>query len=226
MNKPNNAYKPVSILIVDDHALIRKGIMAILKNYNPNWELHEAEDGVKAILKAQEINPDIILLDYLMPRLDGVKAANIIRKARPESKIIMVSMDMSPEIIIEMIDADVAGIVSKHLGDDELLQAIDTVQNGKRHLSEPASLIITKDFLEKKKNKRRSKNNKNKLLTERETEILKYTVKGASSPTIARILSISVRTVSNHKASMFRKFKVKSTIELVRYAERMKIVPA
>ena len=124
MNKPNNAYKPVSILIVDDHALIRKGIMAILKNYNPNWELHEAEDGVKAILKAQEINPDIILLDYLMPRLDGVKAANIIRKARPESKIIMVSMDMSPEIIIEMIDADVAGIVSKHLGDDELLQAV------------------------------------------------------------------------------------------------------
>ena len=226
MNKPINLSQPVRILIVDDHALISKGIMAILKNYNPNWELHEADDGVKAILKAQEINPDIILLDYLMPRLDGVKAANIIRKARPESKNIKLSMEMSPEIIIEMIDADVAGIVSKHLGDDELLQAIVTVQNGKRHLSEPASLIITKDLLEKKKNNRYPKNTKNKLLTDREAEILKYIVKGASSPTIARILSLSVRTVSNHKASMFRKFKVKSTIELVRYAIRMKLVPA
>ena len=226
MNTFSNTSQPVKILIVDDHALIRKGIMAILKNYNPNWELHEAEDGVKAVLKAQDINPDIILMDYLMPRLDGVKAANIIRKARPESKIIMVSMDMSPEIIIEMIDADVAGIVSKHLGDDELLKAIDTVQNGKLHLSEPASLLITKDLLEKKKNKRHAKNKKTKLLTNRETEILKYIVKGASSPTIARILSISVRTVSNHKGSIFRKFKVKSTIELVRFATRTKIFPA
>jgi DNA-binding NarL/FixJ family response regulator len=226
MNKPIILSKPVRILIVDDHALIRKGIMAILKNYNPNWELHEAEDGVKAILKAQEINPDIILLDYLMPRLDGVKAANIIRKVRPESKIIMVSMDMSPEIIIEMIDADVAGIVSKNLGDDELLQAIDTVQNGKRHLSEPASQIITKNLIEKKRKKRYQKYTKNKLLTDRETEILKYIVKGASSPTIARNLSLSVRTVSNHKGNIFRKFKVKSTIELVRYVIRMKIVPA
>jgi DNA-binding NarL/FixJ family response regulator len=159
--------KPVKILIVDDHALIRKGIMAILKNYASSWELLEAEDGVKAILKAQEANPDIILLDYHMPKLDGVKAATIIKKASPESKIIIVSMDMNPEMIIEMIHAGVAGIVSKQSSDDELILAIDTVKNGKRHLSEHVSEIVTQDILDKKKRIRKYRHTKNKLQTDR-----------------------------------------------------------
>ncbi len=218
--------KPVKILIVDDHALIRKGIMAILKNYDSSWELLEAEDGVKAILKAQEVNPDIILLDYHMPKLDGAKAATIIKKDSPESKIIIVSMDMNPEMIIEMIHAGVVGIVSKQSSDDELILAIDTVKNGKRHLSEHASAIITQDILDKKKRNRKYRHTKNKLLTDRETEILKYIMNGISCPTIAKALFISSRTASNHKASIFRKLKVHSTSELIRFAIKMKIVPA
>ena len=208
----------IKILVVDDHALIRSGIIALLKKYSPGWEFYEAEDGVRAIAKAQEVNPDIILLDYHMPKLDGVKAANIIKEARPESKIIMVSMDMSPEIIIEMIGAGVSKIVSKNSNENELLQAIDKMKNGKRHLSETASEILTQDLLEYKKRKRYSRNTKNNLLTDREMEILNYVVKGATSPTIGRILSISTRTVTNHKSTIFRKCKVKSTIELVRFA--------
>jgi len=220
-----NPSKPVKILIVDDHALIRKGIKALLQNHNSSWDLYEAEDGVRAILKAEEIDPDIILLDYHMPKLDGAKAATIIMKASPQTKIIIVSMDVNPEMIIEIIHAGVAGIVSKQSADDELILAIDNVKNGKRHLSEHVSEIISQNFLDKKKRNRKYRHTKNKLLTDRETEILKYIVKGLSSQTIAKALSISSRTVSNHKASMFRKCNVNSTLELVRFATKIKIVP-
>jgi len=93
----------IKILIVDDHVFIRKGIMAVLQNHDSSWELYEAEDGVRAVVVAEEIDPDIILLDYHMPKMDGVKAANILKKASPHSRIIVVSMDSSPEMIIEMI---------------------------------------------------------------------------------------------------------------------------
>jgi two-component system response regulator NreC len=220
----NDHSKPVKILIVDDHALIRKGIMALLKNHNSSWDLHEAEDGVRAILKAEEIDPDIILLDYHMPKLDGAKAATIIMKASPQTKIIIVSMDVSPEAIIEIIHAGVVGIVSKQSTEDELILAIDTVNNGKRHLSEHASEIVSQNLLDKKKRNRKHRHTRNKLLTDRETEILKYIVKGFSCQTIAKALSISTRTVDNHKSNMFRKFKVNSTPELIRYAMKIKIV--
>jgi two-component system, NarL family, response regulator NreC len=225
MNGYKNPSKSAKILVVDDHALIRKGIMALLKNHNSDWDLHEAEDGVKAILKAEEIDPDIILLDYHMPKLDGAKAANIIMKALPRTKIIIVTMDVSPEMVIEIIHAGVAGIVSKQSPEDELILAIDTVKNGKRHLSMHASEIVSQNFLTKKKRNRKYRHTRNKLLTDRETEILKYIVKGLSCPAIAKVLSISQRTVSNHKASMFRKCQVKSTIELVRFAIKTKTVP-
>jgi DNA-binding NarL/FixJ family response regulator len=134
-------------------------------------------------------------------------------------------MDIRPEMILEILHAGVAGIVSKQSPDDELLQAIDNVKNGKTHLSGHASDIINQNLLGKKKRNRKHRHTKNKLLTDRETEILKYLAYGFTCPTIAKVLSISPRTVSNHKASMFKKGNVKSTIELVRFAIKMKIIP-
>jgi DNA-binding NarL/FixJ family response regulator len=223
MTNPFKTSKPVKILIVDDHALIRRGIMSILRNHDPGWELYEAEDGVKAIHKVRQIDPDIILLDYHMPRLNGGKAASMIKKACPNSKIIIVSMDASPEMVIEMIHAGVAGIISKQSPEDELIEAIDTVKNGKRHLSRQASEIVTKELLEKEKYPRLSKHSKSKIFTDREAEILAYIVKGLSCQEIAVALSISSRTVANHKANMFKKCSVNSTLELARFALKTKI---
>lgn len=226
MDTENKTLQAIKILVVDDHALIRNGMIALLKKYVPEWEFFEAEDGVRAIRKAQEVNPDIILLDYHMPKLDGAKAANIIKKERPGSKIIMVSMDMDPITIIDMINAGVSGIVSKNSHVDELLQAIDRVQNGKQHMTETVSEIVSRTLDEKKKRRKSPGNHGNKLFTKRETEILKYIVKGSSAHDIAKILSLSIRTVENHKASMFQKSNVKSTVELVGFALKTGIVTA
>jgi two-component system, NarL family, response regulator NreC len=219
-----NPVKPIKILIVDDHALIRRGIMALLKNHDSSWDLYEAEDGVTAIIKAEEIDPDIILLDYHLPKLDGAKAANIIKTSSPTSKVIIVSMDQSPETVIELIHAGVAGIVSKHSAEDELIVAINRVQNGKQHLTPLASEIVNREYFTRKRRKRKY-TYESKLLTDRETEILRYMVQGLSCQGIAKILSISSRTVSNHKQRMFIKCDVKSTLELVRFAIKVKLFP-
>lgn len=224
MAEPKFPKKPIKILIVDDHALIRRGIKSILEHHDPSWDLYEAEDGVNAIKKAQQLNPDIILLDYHLPRLNGGKAAAIIKKASPLSHIIMVSMDLSPEMVIEMIHAGVSGIVSKQSHENELLQAIDNVQNGKQHLSSQVKDLVKEDILEKKKSPRNSRHTRHVILTDRELDILLYIVKGLSSNEIAKELTISSRTVSNHKDNMFRKCKVKSTAELTRFALKSKIV--
>ena len=215
---------PIKILVVDDHALTRRGIMALLADYYPGWIIEEAEDGVKAIVKAGQLKPDIILLDYHMPKLNGVKAATFIRKASPESRIILVSMEMNPNVMIDTINAGIVGIISKNDYDNELFLAIDSVKNGKNHIPERVTKIFEQDILEKLKKTRKHRHRKNKLLTDREVEIFQYVVKGLPTAAIAHILSISQRTVDNHKASIFRKCKVSNTPDLIRFALNKKML--
>jgi DNA-binding NarL/FixJ family response regulator len=214
---------PIKILVVDDHALTRRGIMALLKDHDPTWQLEEAEDGIMAAIKAGNQKPDIILLDYHMPKLNGGKAATLIRKASPGSRLILVTMEMSPEVMIDTINAGVVGIVSKHSGENELISAIDHVQNGKNHFPEGVSEIVAMDDLEKQKRIKKSRHTTSKLLTDRENEVFQFVIKGLPASSIARILSISIRTVTNHKANIFKKCKVSSTPELIRFAIKKKI---
>jgi DNA-binding NarL/FixJ family response regulator len=215
---------PVKILLVDDHQLLRQGLLAILKNHNSKWELHEAENGIQAILKADEVEPDIILMDYLMPKLDGIRATTVIKKSLPDVKIIMVSMDMSPEVIIQTIQAGVLGIVSKNSSEKELLNAIDMVKNGKQHLSGFVSDIATEQGFNRRNKKGKPAPARINFLTKREKEVLKQLLKGLSTKTIADEMAISARTVDNHKANIFRKCHIHSTNELMRFALKANIV--
>ena len=216
--------KPVKILVVDDHSLTRRGILSILKEHNPVWKVFEAEDGVKAALIARDIQPEIILLDYNMPRLDGIKTATLIRKASPDSKIIIVSMETNPDVMIETVKTGVVGIVSKHSYDDELIVAIDDVKKGTNHLPENVTVMINDQPANKQVKKKYSKQDQNKLLSSREEEIFEYLIKGMAAESIAQIFDISYRTVNNHKTSIFKKCKVNSTPELIRYAFKKKLL--
>lgn len=196
--------------------------MSLLKDHDPTWQLEEAEDGVVAIMKAGRLQPEIILLDYHMPKLNGIKAATFIKKASPDSRLILVSMEMSPEVMIETIHAGISGIVSKHSNENELILAIDHVANGKNHYPETVSEMVAMDDKEKQKQVKQSRHTKSKLLTDREDEVFRQIIKGLTASSIARTLFISVRTVNNHKTNIFRKCKVRSTPELIRYAFKMK----
>jgi DNA-binding NarL/FixJ family response regulator len=214
----------VKILVADDHALIRKGIISILTQHDPDWEVFEAENGIQAILKAGEIKPDIILMDYLMPKLDGVNASIAIRKDSPDAKIIMVTMDMSEERIISMIDAGVMGIVPKESPADELLSAIREVNEGKHHLKGKTAELAEMQTFDRKSKRKHPKTYKNNIFSAREKEILTALVQGLSAQKIATKFSISKRTVETHKSNIFRKSKSHSTAALIRYAITNRII--
>lgn len=215
---------PIKILVVDDHALYRRGIMALLKDFYPDYQIDEAEDGVKGIIKARELKPEIILLDYHMPKLNGVKAATLIRKASKTSKIIAVSMEMNPDVMIEMINIGVVGIISKNDYDTELKMAIEHVKSGERHIPEKVSQIISQKVTQDKDSEKKKRHNLNELLSDREMEVFHLVVQGYSIERIAESLAISERTVSNHKASIYKKCKVKNNSGLIRYAIKTKMI--
>ena len=212
------------ILIVEDQALIRKGISALVKAHYPDWKIYEAENGVQAISKAKELRPDIILMDFRMPKMDGLKAAAIITKNLPETKIIMVSAEENSEFMFDAVNARVSGIVTKTDSDTELLKAISNVKNGKSYLNRSVSDKITQHIFEKKKITIKSKHLQSSLLSDRELEILALLVKGNTAIQIAAKLYISKRTVESHKANIMKKCQVKSTPDLVRFAISKKLI--
>jgi two-component system, NarL family, response regulator NreC len=212
------------ILIVEDQALIRKGISALVKSNYPTWEIHEAANGIQAVTKANKVRPDLILMDYRMPGMDGLRAAEIITTNLPDAKIIMVSAEENSEFMFDALDAHVAGIVAKTASDEELLHAINQVKNGQSYLNNMVSDKVLQHFYEKKKKKIKSKHLQTSLLTDRELEILNLLAKGNSAALIATKLFISKRTVEAHKANIMKKCQVGSTPDLIRFAISKKLI--
>ena len=143
------------ILIVDDPALLRKGSIATLHNHDPEWETFEAANGIEAIEMAGKCEPDLILMDNLMPKLDGVHAVMEIRKKYPEMKIIKVSMDLSEDIVIQTMAAGVKGFVHKDAPAPEQLEAVHKVMKSQYHLT-PVTLSKAQEITEVKKRKKKS----------------------------------------------------------------------
>jgi DNA-binding NarL/FixJ family response regulator len=204
----------LNVLLVDDHALVRKGFRALLLNHFPHWEIREAGNGVQAILTCSATPQDIVLMDYDMPKLDGLAAAKQILRASPGTRILMVSMHNEDELILKMRESGVMGIVNKAAGDDELLLAIDKVRNGIKHFP----LTGSSSFEQAIKNHSEKDLNGLATLTPREAEIFRMLTSGRPPALIADALSISIKTLDTHKMSIFRKCKVHSMPELVRFA--------
>ncbi|MFC2102254.1 response regulator [Bacteroidota bacterium] len=206
------------ILIVDDHALIRKGIKALIISYNPTWEVHEAINGIQAVIQAPKILPDIVLMDYSMPKLNGHKAACQLLKDYPEIKVIMISGFISSENIQALLNSGIMGIVSKTAGTEEILEAIYDVMKGKQHLLVESSINIPDEEVVPVKSDNGASKPKQRLFTPRELEVLRLFVSGYTPDMIKQQLAISASTLNNHKASIFKKCNIHSLAELLRYA--------
>jgi two-component system, NarL family, response regulator NreC len=207
----------MKILVVDDHSLIRKGMKQLLNSYHPEWEVHEANNGIQAIVMAPRIKPDIVLLDYSMPKLNGAKAARQLIHDLKSVKIIMISGFISSMNIQMLLGMGVMGIISKSAGTDVILEAIFTVRGGRHYLAMDA---MGSDFDESPEESIMASGEKklSQLLTERELEIMHLLIKGYRADMIAQELAISKKTLSAHKVNIFRKCQVHSTVELLRYS--------
>lgn len=212
--------KSLSVLVVDDHPLYRKGIKRILNNIEFVTRCDEAENGSDCINKLKASHYDIILLDLQMPELDGVETTAIIKKEFPKSKVIILTMSDSKRQMVELLDMGVLGYVLKSTDELELTEAILRVSEGVQYLSKEVDDVWTR-FLGNKSKFEMTQNSALKVeLSEREKEIIRMICKQMSTQEIADKLSLSNNTIKTHRTHIMKKLETDNVVGIAIYAVR------
>ena len=216
----------ITVLIVDDHSIIRQGMRSLLTAVHPDWKIFEAENGVQAILVASRVKPDLILMDHMMPKLDGIKAASVITRDLPSSKIILVSMINQEDLLQGAIDAGITRLIPKDASYGEILEAITEFAKGiskvwAKNQGKPSGNKNKKI----KTGKRPDRHTSSLRLTDRELEVVELMMKGYPSNRISDHLGISMRTVEGHKLKIMKTCNLHSSSELIRLVVSNKILP-
>jgi DNA-binding NarL/FixJ family response regulator len=211
---------PLRILIADDHAVVRAGLRSLLESRD-KWQVcAEASDGRDAVEKAAKYKPDVAILDIGMPLLNGVEAARQIRKASPETEILILTMHESDDLVHQVVEAGARGYILKDEADRALLNAVDAVSQHKPYFSTRVSSAAEATEADAGESSKAPRSR----LTPREREILQLLAEGKSNKEVAGILGISVNTAEAHRANIMLKLDVRSLAELVVYAVRNKII--
>ena len=215
------AKRNIEILLVDDHAIVRQGLRALLES-EPNLKVvGEAGNGYDALELVKELRPDIVLLDVMMPNLNGLEVARQISKQFRFTRIIILSMYDDEGFVLEALANGALGYVLKDSNSSDLIKAIHEVTAGRRYLSSPLSdraIAAYQTFA------RSGGVEKYDTLTTREREVLQLTVEGFTNAEVAAKLGVSVRTAETHRANLMNKLDIHSQAELVRYAIKRGII--
>ena len=206
---------PIRILLVDDHAVVRQGLKMFL-GLDPDLEVvGEAENGEEAIRQTRETNPDVILMDLLMPVMDGITAIPIIRRDFPDTEVIALTSVLEDEAVMKAMRAGAIGYLLKDTQAEELRRAIKAAAAGQVQLSPQAAARLMREV--------RAPDSPEKL-TERETDVLRLLALGRANKEIALELSIGEKTVKTHVSSILRKLNVPSRTQAALYAVRIGLV--
>ena len=206
---------PIRILIADDHAVVRSGLRALLRA-DPDLEVvGEAENGEETLRLAETLRPDTILLDISMPPENGIKTAARLKEKHPEIIVLILTMHEDESLLHEALRAGAAGYVIKRAEESEILQAIHATNHGDIYVH-PA---MTRALLHQPVTTEHRRGASPNPLTPREIDVLRLLAKGNTNRQIAGLLSLSMRTVENHRANLMGKLGLVSRVELVNYAE-------
>ncbi len=208
----------IRILIVDDHAIMRDGIRALLSLHSDLEIVGEASEGREAIEKAQELMPDVIIMDIAMPGMDGLEATRRIKKKNPKTKVLVLTQHDNREYVLTAIKAGTAGYVPKRALGSELVSAIRTVHKGDSFLYPSAAAALIEDYLHQADEEPYDR------LTDREREVLKLIAEGRTSREIAAMLFISLKTVLGHRTKIMQKLDIHNRVELIKYTMRKGLV--
>ena len=209
----------IKTLIVDDHAVLRDGVRALLSLHDDIEVIGEASEGKEAIRKVQELMPDVVIMDIAMPGMDGLEATRRIRKKYPKIKVLVLTQHDNKEYILSVIKAGASGYVPKRALGSELVFAIRAVKEGDTFLYPSAAAALIEDYLQQNKDE-----DPYDQLTAREREIFKLIAEGYTSREIASMLSLSLRTVQGHRFTITEKLNVHNRTELIKYAIRKGVV--
>lgn len=211
----------LKLLLADDHQIVRQGLRALLRTV-PDFRLvGEAADGLEAVRLVERLQPDVLVLDLMMPGLNGMEVARQVARRMPQTRVVILSMHSNEAYVFEALQAGAMAYVLKESGADELVQAIRDVAAGRRYLSPPFSEHTIGAYRKKAEGIPPDPYQK---LTFREREVLQLTAEGLSGGEISERLFISPRTVESHRANLMRKLGVRNQKELIRYAVQRGIV--
>lgn len=202
----------IRILVVDDHAIFRDSVCALLSLGEDFEIVGEASEGSESIRKTQELAPDVILMDIAMPGMDGLEATRRINEENSGVKVLALTQYDNKEYVLSAIKAGAVGYVPKRAFGSEMASAIRAVHEGDSFLYPSAAAALIDSYLQKVEAGLRE------CLTEREREILKFITEGYTSREIAAKLSISLKTVLNHRMRMMKKLNIHNRTELIKYA--------
>ncbi|MEQ1352511.1 MAG: response regulator transcription factor [Candidatus Acidiferrum sp.] len=213
------------ILVADDHDIIRRGLKELLTSRS-GWEVcAEAKTGREAVTLAEQLKPEVVVMDISMPDLNGLEAARQIRKSLPRTEILILTLHFSDQLVREIVEAGVRAYIMKSDADRDLVAAVEALSNHRPFFTARAAEMLLDGFRRPKTDIDTDTVIRNRL-TAREREIVQLLAEGKSSKEVAVSLGISVKTAETHRANIMRKLELHSVSELVRYAVRNQIIEA
>jgi DNA-binding NarL/FixJ family response regulator len=214
--------KPITIVLADDHAIVRQGLKKILKEEKDIQVIGEAKNGRDAVNKVQELTPDIVIMDIAMPELNGIEATRQIKQAGIETKIIILSMHDHSRYIRELLGLGVSGYLLKNAASRDIVKAVNSAIKGNTYLSPSISSRVIEDYVGM--NKKSLEEELYNTLSNREREVFQMVVEGSSTKKIAETLCVSPSTIKSHRSNIMEKLKMDNLSQLIQYAIQLGII--
>jgi two-component system response regulator NreC len=212
----------VTILLADDHQVVRQGLRALLEA-EPDFQIiGEAGDGLETIRLVERLKPKVLILDLMMPGVNGLEVARQINQRFPDTYIVVLSMHSNEAYVLEALRNGAAGYVLKETGITDLVRAVREALAGRRYLSPPLSARAIDSYVQKAQ---AATLDPYETLTTREREVLQLAAQGLTNAEIANRLSISPRTAETHRTNLMRKLELNTQIDLIRFALKRGILP-
>ena len=210
------------ILVVDDHAVVRRGVRSLLESHE-GWKVcGEATTGRDAVEESRRLRPDVVVMDLSLPGLNGLDATRQILKDAPDTEVLVLTMHHSEELARDVLKAGARGFVLKSDADENLISAVDNLRQHKPFLTAAVTEFMLDDYV--RRGDGATGDRVPVAMTAREREIIQLVAEGQSNKDAASVLGISVRTIEAHRAKIMRKLHLRTVSDLVRYAIRNRIV--
>lgn len=208
------------VLIADDHTMVRESLVSVLQAAGDVQVVAQAADGIEAVELAMQTRPDVVVADLSMPRLNGLEVVRRLRKALPQTRVLVLTMHGEDEYVLQAVRAGASGYLVKDSAAAELLSALRSLHAGRGHFGPQAAQALAEQFHRPE----RPLDDPYGRLTQREREVFHLIAEGMTTKDIAQRLGISAKTAENHRGRVLDKLDVRNTAELVRYALRKGLV--